>query len=378
LDSLSLRDALPVGLFRESQRPGQVAVMVATDALRSSYVFPAESARQAHLAYLLAWLETRGGRERRLEKAQAEEQHSIATSLEPALERGVLSDAVERWGDANKADKARVASKEAKTIHGALAQELVRRFDLVERAIRHLKDDSREFNPGVDRLVAAGFEEQWYQYLRMEKRMDDETDGPAFTPSPETDRYAPAAASRYYIHQASEEFRLAALIHHDEELQAEVLAAGDGIRGMIRRVDDEGTGRERIPVWRIDVPDEAPLRARVGTCLCVAGLPSRVVEIRRIERKRGGGLDVEVEVTGLKTTPRLNPTGVWPASDSRYQGVEVTLLPVSKDRIPREKSKRVWNRESPGAWLTHVAPGGVKAVMPADVGENLVSLVEGA
>src|SRR4051812_15750055 len=42
-------------LFREAHRPGQQVVATGTDALRSSYTFPAEDARQGHLGFLLAW-----------------------------------------------------------------------------------------------------------------------------------------------------------------------------------------------------------------------------------------------------------------------------------------------------------------------------------
>src|SRR5437879_4663342 len=46
-------------LFREAQRPGEQHVIVATEALRSAYTFPAEDVRQGHLGFLLAWLTTR-------------------------------------------------------------------------------------------------------------------------------------------------------------------------------------------------------------------------------------------------------------------------------------------------------------------------------
>jgi len=52
-------------LFRESQRPGQTAVVVATEALKQTFTFPAEDMRQGHLGFLLAWLRTKGGRDAR-------------------------------------------------------------------------------------------------------------------------------------------------------------------------------------------------------------------------------------------------------------------------------------------------------------------------
>lgn len=53
-------------LFREAQRPGQMSAMVAKSVLRSCYTFPASELRQSHLGYLLAWLEQKGNREKRL------------------------------------------------------------------------------------------------------------------------------------------------------------------------------------------------------------------------------------------------------------------------------------------------------------------------
>ena len=79
-------------LFREFNRPGQIAVMAASQALKESFVFPCEDVRQGHLGYLLAWLETRGTRETRLVAAAEAEKRSISTALVPALEKDELAD----------------------------------------------------------------------------------------------------------------------------------------------------------------------------------------------------------------------------------------------------------------------------------------------
>ena len=82
--------------------------MVATDVLRSAYTFPAEDVRQGHLGYLLAWLETSGSRDERLAAASEAERHSIATNLDPDLERK-LED-VKEWGHADRAGRRRTAA----------------------------------------------------------------------------------------------------------------------------------------------------------------------------------------------------------------------------------------------------------------------------
>lgn len=71
-------------LFREAQRAGQMAVMVASRVLREAYTFPAEDIRQSHLAYLMAWLETKGDLEKRLAATAQAERQSIATRLSGA------------------------------------------------------------------------------------------------------------------------------------------------------------------------------------------------------------------------------------------------------------------------------------------------------
>lgn len=363
-------------LFREAHRPGQQTVMVGTEALRQTYTFPAEDVRQAHLGYLLAWLETAGGRDARLRAAQNAERLSIATSLDPAVERNQLAEVVEAWAAARSDADDRAVGREAKRIEEILSQELLRRFELVNRAIRYLRADKRRVNDGVSELEKASNQELWYQYLRMERRSDADDDGPAFVASPETDRYPVAASSRYFIHEASEELRLAALIHDDPELQDEAIAAGDAIRGNIVAVRDEEPGRKTVPVWTIEAPDVAPLRIREGSWLCVAGLRQRTVTVRRIDPVGTERLRLEVEVIGLKTKPRDGRSDVRASDDPKLVGREVTLVPASTEGMLRRKSQKIWSRDTPGAWLTHSKPSGPRADLPAEAADDVDGLHE--
>ena len=77
-------------LFIESQRPGQQTIVAATDALRDCYIFPSTPVRQAHLGYLLGWLNGGTTREVRLEAAHAAEKLSVSIVLDPHVERTVL------------------------------------------------------------------------------------------------------------------------------------------------------------------------------------------------------------------------------------------------------------------------------------------------
>src|SRR5207248_1674319 len=122
--------------------------------------------------------------------------------------------------------------------------------------LRLLQRDNRRVNRGVALLDKTTREEHWYQYLRAEVRRAnsyDPVDGPAFVPSPETDRYAPAAASRFFVHEDSDELVHSALVHDDTELQADAITAGDGFRATITDVRDECTsGRGLSPVWVLE------------------------------------------------------------------------------------------------------------------------------
>jgi hypothetical protein len=361
-------------LFREAQRPGQVTVMTATQALKSAYTFPASDLRQSHLGYLLAWLDTKGNREKRLRTAHTAEQLPISISLDPAFERDELAGLVETWGDAHRGGDERRANRKAKKIAERLEGELVHRHDLVDRALAVLRKDSRRVNAGVAKLEKESKRELWFQYLRLEHRLDDQHDGPAFIPSPETDRHPAAAAARYYVQEGSEEFRINALLHDDEELQEEAIAAGKAVRGKLTDVWDEGAGKATCPVWTLEIPGDTPLRIREGARLCVAGLAGRTVRVRSIDDTSRGTLAITVEVIGLKTVPRLNPEKVLHAADAKLKGKTMTLLPSGVEGISRLKGQRIWARDGSGAWLTHALPGGRNAEAAEDVGESLEAI----
>ncbi len=360
-------------LFREANRPGQQTVVVASDALRDAYTFPAEDVRQAHLGFLLAWLASQGGREAGHRAASEAEQHAVATSLDPSVEREELQDAVDAWNEAERNTNSKDKSL-ATRIDAILGRELNRRWKLTEQAIELLRRDNRSTNPGVDRLISVSNEESWYQYVRQELKVDDEQDGPAITLSPETDRYPALAASRYFVHEASEELYLSSLLHDDEEMQREAIAEGQAIRGKITAVEDVDPGRRLEPIWTIRIGDDAPLRIREGSWLCVAGLPKRTARVRSIRRAAPGALDVQIEITGWKKKPKEGPPGVLATDDPRLVGQDVTLIPSSSEGMFRRKSQKAWQRETPGGWLTHRAPKEPAAALPDDVGEDLDAL----
>ncbi|HPW20030.1 MAG TPA: hypothetical protein PLE61_04370 [Vicinamibacterales bacterium] len=361
-------------LFREAQRPGQTITMAATDVLTEAYTFPAETTRQGHLGFLLAWLQTRGSREARMAAAAAAEEQSIATTIDPTEERDELVPGLETYNTARAAKNMPGMEKAARMIRRVLVEELGRRFDLTERAIAVLHADKRRENRYLDDLMEASLDEHRRQFRRIERQVDDAEDGPAFRPSPETDRHPSAAASRYYVSEASEELRDHLLVHDDRELQAELVAAGEAIAGRIVEVRDEGEGRKTIPVWVVESNGALPLRLREDSALCVVGLPGRELRIRNIERTPDLRYRFELQVTKLLHGPHDNDGSVLPAASPRLKRRTVVLVKPSMHQIGRRRSFLVWKRDVPGAWLTHRVPKVPEVDLPKEIGEDLTAI----
>jgi hypothetical protein len=357
-------------LFREAQRPGQMVVMVASRVLREAYTFPSETTRQGHLGFLLAWLRTGGGREARMDAADEAERLSVSTSLDPVDEREELQPYLEMFNEGRKDRNSVKTDRGRRNIEKFLHAELKRRFDLVVETVRAFEADKRLENRYLHKLVEESLKEHTLQYRRIEAKQDDAQDGPAFIPSPETDRYPSAAGSRYYVQQASEELRDLLLVHDDREMQAQLVASGQAIAGTIVDVWDEGEGRKTVPIWVVETDTDTPLRLREDTELCVVGLRERRLRILEIESREPAGRRFKLQVTGLVTVPRGNDGSVLPATSGRLKRRKVVLVKTSMDQIARRKSGLIWNRDLPGAWLTHAVPKNA-AELPAEVSEDL-------
>lgn len=340
-------------LFSEAHRPGQAVAMVATDALTTSYVFPAEDVRQGHLGFLLAWLETTGSRDARTARAREEEQSSVSTSLNPGDERKSLEGPLERFNQARTPpgdEKAQGHWKDV--IAEALRPHLARRFDLTASAIASLRSDGRRENAFLDRFVKATLNEQWGQFLKIERRVEDGDGARVFIPSPETDRDPAAAASCYLIHEASQDMLDSLLVHDDKELQAELIAEGRAIRGTISDVSDEGEGKKTVPIWIVESDADAPMRLREGSDVCVVGCRTREGCIRDMELTKERRFRFTIQITKCVTVPKSDPKTL-PATSPMLKGRTVVLVPPSKEGIARSKSIKVWKRDVPGAHLTH-------------------------
>lgn len=354
-------------LFREFNRPGQALVMAATNALKESYVFPCEDVRQGHLGYLLSWMETRGKRETRLAAAAEAEKLSISTALLPAVEMRELQDRVDRFGEARNEGRADQERRLSREIAGVLEAELRHRFDLTVQAIERLRADRRRVSRAVDTLIDEGWKAHFYGYLRTEREILDDPAAKVFVASPETDKNPRAAAANYFLQQGQEERVASLLIDDDVEMQAEAIGAGEAVHGTIRSVKDAGVGRTTTPIWEVETDSEAPTKLRKDKDVFVARLPGRKGRVRDVRIEKGRSV-FKIEITGLKTVPRINIGGrVLPATDPRLKGERVVLLPASAEGIHELKMKKLKDQNAPGAWLTDSRPKGRRTLVPDDV-----------
>jgi len=337
-------------MFRETARKGSQHVVSASGALNDAYVFPAQDVRTAHLGFQLAWLETVGDRTHRMAAAADAETMTVSPTLDPDLDRRVLSDLVERWQLVRR--DGGEASSTAASIAAILEPELVRRWELTRRAYSLLAANDRPVNPGVRWLIEESQAEFWGQHQRIELRLNDPSLGPAFVAHPETDFHGSAAASRYLTYEAADEAFVGRLIHSDPELFAEAVDAGDAVRGEVVRVTDLGTGRATRPVWVLRLPPGVTHRLRENVRLTPYGSSGHEVIVLDLDVTEDA-LDVTLEWTGLKTRPLSVGLGAKPDA-SIWVGQQVAFVTSDAADLTRRRSSRVWSAaKGPGAWLTH-------------------------
>lgn len=354
-------------LFRESRRPGQVFVISAADALKEAHTFPSQQVRQSHLGFLLAWLQTPGGRKAKEIAAAEAEQEAVSMSIDPAIERSLLAPLVKKYDEEGKPPK--LAPKICQIIEA----ELLRRFKLTCDALTVFKTDNRPPNPGLQKLITYGWKEHFYQYWRIEERLNDPDDGPAFVPSPETDRFPAAAASRYYAYQMADSIHSGELAHHDPDLQREFVASGEALAGQVTAVHEIRTERGSQTRWQLVLPPGSLVKAREGSDFCFAGLPGRQFDVLSMGRDDKGAPVVTVAVKD----PRSLPERMHPASERWWVGKEVVLLPRDFSGFNARKGQKVWKKDHPGSWLTHGKPTSPRSKLPEEVGEDMDDIIRG-
>ena len=352
-----------------------MVAMVATEVFSEAYTYPSDNIRQGHLGFLLAWLNTKGGREPRMAAAEEAERQSISTSLDPPFERDELAPDVEAYNEARKDDDRPRLDRSERRLRKMLTEELVRRWSLTEDAVRAIQSDKRRENRGLQRLIAASLDEHYRQYLRLERKLEDSEDGPPFFPSPETDRHPAAAGSRYYVAQSSAELRDFMLVQDDKELLAELVADGDAIDGTITKVSCTKNGKKRTVLWTVESDGRRPLRLREGSTLSEVGFDKRQSELLEISQDADGPYRFELHVKANHTKP--DSQGCT-AEDLRLVGRRVRFVKATMDGIARRKSQAIWKADGPGAWVTHAVPKNLAMDLPDEVAEDLDQIKTGS
>lgn len=339
-------------LFRDTSRSGSQHLVDASRALGDAYVFPAQDARTAHLGYQLAWLTTEGDRDQRTAAATLAEGLTVSPTMDPTLDRDKLEPLVDEWNKLRRSggDLAPTAT----SIADLLGPEVERRWRLAESAYVLLSDDPRPVNAGVSALVVEAHQEFWYQHQRIELRLNDPNQGPAFVAHPETDYHGSAAASRYLIHAAADEAHIGHLIHHDQVLFEEALDDGHAFEGVVLGVEDASTGRGVDPVWHLQLVGGGQYRLRENARLTPYGSRGHEATVSELE-VGPDSVRLEIRWTTRKTMALSCGIQAKPL-DSSWVGVTVPFVVSDAASLTKRRSQRVWKaKDGPGAWLTHGA-----------------------
>lgn len=326
IDTLRALGNLSNALFIEHQRPGQQIVVSATEALRKTWVFPTAAVRQGHLGHLLAWLEDERTREDRLKSAHTAERESVATVLDPKVERSVLQPFVEKWGEARKAADAEGMSSANEKIVDVLTQELKRRWELTARSIELIRDDARGFNQGLDRLVEKSkdaFHHSWGNRV-----LEEDAGRQPFWPNVFTDFNARSAGAAYQRRIAQDEMSRFYLVNGDRELQQEELAAGHGVIG---RVSSTGPGGL---MWTVkwSYPDLPTLKE--GASVCLAGYEKVKFKVEEVQLDR---MEILVKPEWKRAIVDYGSNGLAP-SDPKWKGRAVVLLDLPAFGLAERKA----------------------------------------
>jgi hypothetical protein len=262
-------------LYIDQQRPGQQTVVTASQAIQNSFVFPASSVRQAHLGYLLGWLQGGKTRDARLATARKASEKAVATVLDPEFERKVAQPLVEKWGEADQVGDEKGRDAAEKAVNEALTPELLRRWELTRDSIQVLRADARSVNPGLKELVSAS--KKAFNRLWGERAISEDEGSDPFWPNPFTDYSTRMAAGGYHQRVADEQKARHYLVHGDRELQREELAVGHGVIGVVMSVSTD----EAKWIIKYSYPDLTTIRA--GKRLVIAGAPTMELFVTDID-----------------------------------------------------------------------------------------------
>lgn len=301
-------------LYIEQQRPGQQTIMSAAASLRDTFYFPSASIRQAHLGHLLGWLNGGSSRDQRLVVATRAEEDSVATSLNPEVERRTLDSEVERWNNAQRKKDKKAQTASESVIEQVLSKELQRRWKLTSDAVEQLRNDRRKRNPHLEKLVESGAKSFFNLWGRQAVREYDGED--SFWPNVFTDRNPRTSANRFLQRNAESRAARSELVHGDRELQREELAVGHGVIVKVLKVHSTGDQ------WTLkySYPDLPTVEA--GKRLVLAGFPKNVLIVQDVDHGKQT-LEVKPDWVRVKSYPGFVALA---AKDKAWEKQEIVLL----------------------------------------------------
>lgn len=323
-------------LYIESQRPGQQTVVSAAAALRDAFHFPSAAIRQAHLGHLMGWLNGGTTRDARFAAATQAEEQSVATTLDPELERKTLEPEVERWNEARAKSDETAMNNSADAIQRVLGKELLRRWQLTSEAIHQLRSDRRGLNSGLLDLVKTG--KSKFFYLWGDQALREYDGQQPYWPNAYTDRNPRTSARRFIMRNAENEEARFHLVNGDRELQREELAAGHGVIAKVMKVD-----REK-PRWQLKYSYPELPAFSVGKWFVLAGFSSMKLIVD----------EVDFETKTFIATPKwtrakrnLGPAALA-ACDKNWESQKLVLLDDPAFGLTTRLATRVSSKREDG------------------------------
>jgi len=324
-------------LFYTAQIPGQTLIQIATETLKSDFVFPTDDYRSSHLGYLIAWLTTKGDYATVSKAARDAEFLSVSTSLDPQIEKNVLEKPVEAFNNGD--------IRVLKDIESCIKSELKIRIELVEKARSVLMKDPRESNPGLISLEADTKSFIQKKYTDTEAAIA-RGEFP-FLIGPTTDNSPTFAAARYLENDEAAVKAESQMLFHDSQLQSEAAATGNAIQSTVVTVERSVVGKTNYVSWVVESKGDLPLRLREGDTVSLVSLPKAEFRIDSIalDNKR------QLRVIKLEVlSPKTAKGGVDLAS-KKYIGKKETFVPRPFTGLIFRKMKAIFNKDAPGAWL---------------------------
>jgi hypothetical protein len=327
-------------IFQESNRPGQMIAIVATNALKQSFYFPADRIRQGHLGFLLAFLKSSGSYIKILKKAEEAERKTIGISLGPLLEKNFLYDDMQELRQARKKNDTKKIMNLSNKIKDIILSELIHRFELTSETWELLKNDKRGVNDGVIDLENMSKKRLVEDYLNEEFNISFK--GMPYKGSVETDSHPIWAAIKYDLQKTSNDLLSDSLIDYDRDIQIQALSSGDAFEGEIVSKNIKKEGKTKGYYWEIKGNMNDPIRLREGSKIRLIGdkkIEAKIVKINQTVEDR----IFEIEIT----------YNIRKAQKEYEEGMKVTFVPriFYNEFFKNKKNNKLWKKDNPGSWL---------------------------